>query len=162
MKATEVYLSLGSNLQGPITQVMQGIKRLNQLPDTTLINASSLYRTKPWGMVEQADFINAVVKLHTTLPARTLLAHLLALEVAQGRVRKLKWGPRIIDYDILLYGQKTFNEAQLTIPHPQMHCRDFVLIPLAEIAPGLILSQGPIQSLISKDQQVEKLISETI
>ena len=100
---------------------------------------SSLYKTAPVGMTEQPDFLNAVVEIQTTLPALELLGVLLHIEKKMGRVRTIRWGPRVIDLDLLLYGEQQIALPNLTVPHPRLRERAFVLVPLAEIAPGLVL-----------------------
>lgn len=138
------YIALGSNLDNPQARVCQAFKQLNEIKNSRVVAQSSLYITKPWGMTDQPDFINAVVKLETSLAASALLAELLALEQMHGRVRREKNGPRTLDCDILLYGNLTIKTPELTIPHPEMHRRAFVLVPLAEIEPTLKLLNKPI------------------
>ena len=128
---TKAYIGIGSNIGDAICNVNEAIFRLGDLG--TVLRKSSLYATKPWGVLDQDDFINAVVALETNLSARSLLEGLLDLERSMGRARLVRWGPRIIDLDILTYGEQVVNEVGLTIPHPHMNERAFVLIPLAEI-----------------------------
>ncbi|CAN5536378.1 2-amino-4-hydroxy-6-hydroxymethyldihydropteridinediphosphokinase [soil metagenome] len=135
---TKVYIGIGSNIGDAICNVKEAIARLADLG--TVLKQSSLYATKPWGVLEQADFINAVVALDTTLAARQLLDQLLAVERSMGRERLIRWGPRIIDLDILTYGDQVVNEEGLTIPHPHMNERAFVLIPLAEIDDNFVVA----------------------
>lgn len=138
------YVALGSNLQDPERQVRAAIAELAQLPSSRLIRASRLFRTAPVGPPGQPDYVNAVVCLQTRLDARALLHSLHAIEAAHGRFRDgTRWGPRILDLDILLYGELRLDEPGLTIPHPQMAVRAFVLVPLAEVAPPqLIIPDG--------------------
>lgn len=133
--AVVAYIALGSNLDGPQQRVRDGFAALGQLPQTKLLKCSSLYRTTPVGYADQPDFINAVVAVETELSPRALLDVLLALERTRGRERGVPNGPRTLDLDILLYGDQTISETGLTIPHPRMHQRAFVLAPLVEIAP---------------------------
>ena len=141
------YIGLGSNLDDPLTQVQCALERLALLPDTQLIGQSRLYRSAPVGPEGQPDYINAVACLDTTLSPEALLDQLQHLEHQQGRVRTLRWGPRTLDLDILLYEALTLQTPRLTLPHPEMTNRNFVLYPLADLAPDLILPNG--QSLRS-------------
>jgi 2-amino-4-hydroxy-6-hydroxymethyldihydropteridine diphosphokinase len=127
------YVGLGSNVGAPQTQVARALRELEGLPDTRLIRHSSLYETEPVGLRNQPGFINAVAIIETGLSARALLDGLLDIEQRHGRVRTVKNGPRTLDLDILLYGDARIGEDGLTIPHPRMHERGFVLEPLLEI-----------------------------
>ena len=135
----KAFVGVGSNLQQPRQQVVQALKALAKLPDTRLIAYSSLYRTAPLGYDNQPDFINAAAELETSLPPLQLLHELLALENTRGRQRLFPNAPRILDLDLLLYDDMVMNTAELTLPHPRMHERGFVLLPLAEIAPDLVI-----------------------
>lgn len=128
-------VALGSNLNDPKAQVERGFGALATLPRTTLRARSRLYRTPPWGVVDQPDFVNAVASLETTLAPRDLLEALLAIEARAGRTRGVRYGPRTLDLDLLLYGESTVHESGLEIPHPRLHERPFVLLPLADLAP---------------------------
>ena len=139
---TEAYIGIGSNLNNPVQQVSIAIHEIKQLSKTRLLAASRFYQTKPLGPKPQPDFINAVVAVQTGLSARQLLDELLQIEQAHHRVRQERWGPRSLDLDILLYGQEIIQQPGLTIPHPGMIDRDFVLQPLLEIAPELVLPDG--------------------
>ncbi|MGD9591729.1 MAG: 2-amino-4-hydroxy-6-hydroxymethyldihydropteridine diphosphokinase [Candidatus Berkiella sp.] len=130
-----VYIGLGSNQENPARQVLSAMDEINQLAHVTVLTRSSLYQTKPWGMVDQPDFINAVIQCKTSLSPRALLEQLLLIEKSHGRVRKEKNGPRTLDCDILLYDNEALNEPGLEIPHPMITTRAFVLFPLAQIAP---------------------------
>jgi len=136
------YIGLGSNLEEPRQQVLQALEELAQLPASKLVDASSLYRSDPVGPPGQPDYINAVACLETTLEAHALLDQLQAIEQAHDRVRKIHWGPRTLDLDLLLYGNDTISTERLTVPHAFMTERSFVLWPLAEIAPELQLPDG--------------------
>ena len=125
------FIGIGSNIGDAICNVNEAIARLSDLG--SVLKKSRLYSTKPWGVVDQPDFINAVVALDTNLGPRDLLNGLLAIELSMGRERLIRWGPRIIDLDILTFGDIAVSEDGLTVPHPHMHERAFVLIPLAEI-----------------------------
>ncbi len=133
------YVVLGSNLDDPQQQVEKAFDLLADLPDTELIARSSLYRSAPFGPVEQPEFVNAAAELQTSLGASELLEHLQAIETSQGRVRKERWGPRTLDLDLLVYGAELIDELQLTVPHPGIGERNFVLLPLREIAPELVI-----------------------
>src|SRR5450759_280065 len=127
------YVGIGSNVGAPQAQVARALHELEGLPNTRLIRHSSLYETEPVGLRDQPGFINAVAMVETALSPRALLDGLLALEQRHGRVRAVKNGPRTLDLDILLYGDARIDEDGLTIPHPRMHERGFVLEPLLEI-----------------------------
>jgi len=143
------YIGLGSNLDDPLAQVQRALERLAELPDTRLIGQSRLYRSAPVGPEGQPDYINAVACLETALSPEILLDHLQQLEHQQGRVRTLRWGPRTLDLDILLYDALVLQTPRLTLPHPEMINRSFVLYPLADLAPDLILPTGQsLQSLL--------------
>jgi 2-amino-4-hydroxy-6-hydroxymethyldihydropteridine diphosphokinase len=136
------FVALGSNLDGPETQVRSALLALGRLPLTRLAAASSLYSTPPWGLLEQPDFINAVAMLETALAPKPLLETLKRLEGEAGRKPGLRYGPRVLDLDLLWYEGSSLQTPELQLPHPRMHERAFVVLPLAEIAPGLTLSSG--------------------
>ncbi|MGH8621413.1 MAG: 2-amino-4-hydroxy-6-hydroxymethyldihydropteridine diphosphokinase [Burkholderiales bacterium] len=136
------FVGLGSNLDDPPAQIHGALQRLAALPGTRLVRRSSLYRNPPSGYPDQPDFVNAVARIETRLEARALLEQLLAIERAHGRVRDRPGGPRTLDLDLLLYGERTVSEPALTIPHPRMLDRAFVMIPLAEIAPDAVVPGG--------------------
>jgi 2-amino-4-hydroxy-6-hydroxymethyldihydropteridine diphosphokinase len=136
---TDAFIGLGSNLDEPAEQIRHAIERLGGLADTTVISVSSLYRSAPFGPVEQPDFLNAVAHVRTRLDATELLRSLLALEDQLGRVRGERWGPRRIDLDLLVYGELVCATDELTVPHPGIAARNFVLLPLQEIAPELVI-----------------------
>jgi 2-amino-4-hydroxy-6-hydroxymethyldihydropteridine diphosphokinase len=149
---TRVYIALGSNLANPLHQVQSALNALTELPQTTLIVTSSLYRTPPLGPQDQPDYLNAVVALDTDLSAENLLDHTQKIELEHGRVRKdERWGPRTLDLDILLFGDEIINTERLTVPHYDMKNRQFMLYPLAEIAPELHFPSGEsLQSVIAQ------------
>lgn len=138
----QVFVGIGSNLQEPLQQVKQATSRLMQLPGLHFCQASSYYQSSPLGPPDQPDFINRVVSLETDFTPECLLDCLQNLENEQGRVRATRWGPRIIDLDILLYGDLLMATERLTVPHAGLKERAFFLYPLAEIAPHLILPTG--------------------
>jgi 2-amino-4-hydroxy-6-hydroxymethyldihydropteridine diphosphokinase len=154
------FVGLGSNLADPRAQVLQAMQELTALPQVRVVRCSSLYRSAPVGYLDQPDFINAVVQLQTTLSPRDLLDSLLALEHRCGRTREFINAPRTLDLDVLLYDDLQHHEHGLTIPHPQMHSRAFVLHPLAEIAPDCVIPGiGPVVGAVRQcdAQQVERL-----
>ena len=149
MKPETAFIALGSNLENPAAQVTAGFAALAALPHTRLTARSSLYRSAPIGYADQPDFINAVAVIETALAPRALLDALLAIERGRGRVRDFPNAPRTLDLDVLLYGQWEWHEHGLTIPHPRMHERAFVLLPLAEIAPRCVIpGRGPVSDLV--------------
>jgi len=155
-----VFVGMGSNLADPRAQVLQAMQELAMLPQVKVVQCSSLYRSAPVGYLEQPDFINAVVQLQTTLSPGELLEALLALEHRCGRTREFVNAPRTLDLDVLLYDDVQHHEHGLTIPHPQMHRRAFVLQPLLEIAPDCVIPGiGPVVEAARQcdAQQVERL-----
>ncbi len=136
-RVTTAFIGIGSNLDNPLLQVQTALRELAEIPKTALTRSSSLYRTPPMGPPDQPDYINAVAALTTTLSPTELLDALQALEARHGRVRTIHWGPRTLDLDLLLYGNETVHTARLTVPHPGIAQRAFVVLPLAEIAPAL-------------------------
>jgi 2-amino-4-hydroxy-6-hydroxymethyldihydropteridine diphosphokinase len=154
------FIAIGSNLQEPVRQVESAFRLLADLPGTALIKRSSLYRSAPVGYDNQPDFINAVAEISTQLTAQELLSALLATEALQGRQRSFPNAPRVLDLDLLLYDDLVMNTDELTLPHPRMHERSFVLTPLAEIAPDLqIAGEGSVQALLAAcaDADIEKI-----
>jgi 2-amino-4-hydroxy-6-hydroxymethyldihydropteridine diphosphokinase len=133
------YVALGANLGDPAATVRAAFTALSALPTSRLVQASSLYRTAPVGFAGQPDFVNAVAEVATGLEPERLLAALLTIEQDFGRRRGEKNGPRTLDLDLLLYGDRQIERPGLTLPHPRMHLRAFVLMPLAEIAPQLAI-----------------------
>lgn len=148
---THAYVALGSNLGDSCRHVRDAIAALGQLRGTTLLAASRLYRTPPWGLREQPDFINAVVLLDTAFGPHALLDELLNVERMHGRQRDgERWGPRTLDLDLLHMPGVTSTDARLTLPHPRIAERAFVLLPLHELAPDLLLpGQGQVSALLA-------------
>ncbi|MDR0182503.1 2-amino-4-hydroxy-6-hydroxymethyldihydropteridine diphosphokinase [Lysobacter arvi] len=136
---TQAFVGLGSNLGDSVATLKTALRALDALADTRLARASKLYRTAAWGVTDQPDFINAVALLHTRRTPQQLLQDLLEIERRAGRHRLAdgsdRWGPRTLDLDLLLYGEARIDEVGLHVPHPRLHERAFVLVPLAEIAP---------------------------
>lgn len=137
-----VYIGLGSNLDAPQEQVRTALQELAQLDHCVLVHHSSLYRSDPVGPLGQPDYINAVAALDTALAPEQLLDALQAIEQSHQRVRKIHWGPRTLDLDILLYSDQVIDSERLTVPHAWMLERNFVLWPLAELVPDLHLPDG--------------------
>lgn len=138
-----VYIGLGSNLAEPRQQLEAALKALQQVPETTLAGVSALYASDPLGPPDQPRYVNAVAALDTDLEPLALLDALQAIELEQGRVRKdERWGPRTLDLDILLFGDRLIDEPRLRVPHYHMQARAFVLYPLADLAPALALPDG--------------------
>lgn len=143
---TTAYLSMGSNLGDRAGYLARAVGLL-QAPHTQVVQVSGLYETAPQGKTDQPDFYNIAVKVETTLGPLALLAHTQGVERQLGRERKERWGPRTIDIDILLYGDQAVDLPELTVPHPRMWERAFVLIPLLAIAPGRSDCQQALQAL---------------
>ena len=147
---TPVFVGIGSNLDDPVSQVARATAALGEIPDTHLVCVSSNYLSEPFGPVDQPDFVNAVAELATALDVTVLFRHLQEIERLHGRVRGERWGPRVIDLDLLVYGRQIVSEPDLTVPHPGIAERNFVLLPLQEIAPELeIPGLGRIAELVS-------------
>lgn len=134
-----VAIALGSNIGDKAGNIASAVTLLREGGTLTHIKLSSLYKTPPWGVTEQDWFINACLAARTKLAPKELLARLQAIETAMGRVRAQRWGPRLIDLDILYCGDAVLNTPELTLPHPEMRNRGFVMIPLAEIRPGYVV-----------------------
>ncbi|QIW14933.1 2-amino-4-hydroxy-6-hydroxymethyldihydropteridine diphosphokinase [Pasteurellaceae bacterium RH1A] len=134
-----VYIALGSNLENPLEQVQQAGQKLSKFANFAL---SPIYGSKPLGPQDQPDYVNAVAKFDTDLAPLELLDFLQAIENEQGRVRLHRWGERTLDLDILLYGDQQIASDRLTVPHYDMHNREFVIVPLYDLAPQLILPKG--------------------
>jgi len=144
----KAYIGLGSNLDEPLQQIQGALGELAQLPQSQLLKHSSLYETEPMGPADQSDYlqpgyINAVAEVETELDPVELLDQLQSIENSHQRVRgEIQWGPRTLDLDLLLYGDETVETERLTVPHPGITERNFVLIPMVEISPELRLPDG--------------------
>jgi 2-amino-4-hydroxy-6-hydroxymethyldihydropteridine diphosphokinase len=159
LKAT-AFVGLGANLGDPEAQVRRAIAALGQLPEMRLVASSSLYRSAPIGVGPQPDFVNAVARIETTLGPWVLLEALLAEEARFGRERPSPGAARTLDLDVLLYEDRVISEAGLTVPHPRMHERAFVLAPLVEIAPDIeIPGRGSARALLAglRNQTIAKI-----
>jgi len=133
------YVALGANLGDPASTIRAAFGALANLPESRVVHCSSLYRTAPVGILDQPEFVNAAAMLETTLAPEALLDALLEVEQRFGRIRAEKNGPRTLDLDLLLYNDQFLDLPRLTLPHPRLHLRAFVLQPLAELAPDLII-----------------------
>ncbi len=149
---TVAYVGIGSNLDDPRAQVLKAFEELDRLPHTRVVKKSSLYRSAPLGYAAQPDYVNAVAQLETGLPAERLLAELQDIEARHGRQRSFANAPRTLDLDLLMHGRTELRSPALTLPHPRMHERAFVLKPLLEIAPQL-----PFGLEACQDQRVERI-----
>lgn len=146
-----VYIALGSNLNMPIQQLNLAIQAMAELPDTEIKKVSSLYQSQPLGPQDQPDYVNAVACLETGLSPLALLDALQNIENEQGRIRLRRWGERTLDLDILLYDNQIIHNERLTVPHYDMQNREFVIVPLYEISPELILPDGvSLQQLVKR------------
>lgn len=137
-QAAIVFLSLGSNMGDKEKNLLNAIHAIRNIPQTVLLGTSKMWTTEAWGKTNQDDFINAVVSIETYQSPELLMGMLITIEEKLGRVRNEKWGPRIIDIDILFFGELILKTEKLIIPHPEMQNRKFVLVPLNEICPELI------------------------
>jgi 2-amino-4-hydroxy-6-hydroxymethyldihydropteridine diphosphokinase len=157
---TVAYVGLGANLDDPARQLEHALRELDALPNTRMRVRSSLYRSAPVGYADQPDFVNAVAQLETALPAIELLSELQAIEARHGRRRSFADAPRTLDLDLLLFGDERIAAPGLTVPHPRMHERAFVLMPLVEIAPqAAIPGHGKASALLERcaSQRVQKI-----
>ena len=157
---TLAYVGIGSNLDEPKSHVCLAFEDLAAIQGTSVLKRSSLYRSAPVGYADQPDFVNAVAEIETSLPASRLLAELKGIETRHGRRRSFRNAPRPLDLDILLYGEVTMNLAHLTLPHPRMHERAFVLKPLYEVAPhASIPGVGTVKDCLEKtaEQVAERI-----
>ncbi|MEO8671939.1 MAG: 2-amino-4-hydroxy-6-hydroxymethyldihydropteridine diphosphokinase [Tahibacter sp.] len=146
------YVGIGSNLGDSVAIVRAAAQSLDQVPKTHVLRLSALYVTPPWGDIEQPDFINAVAEIDTQLAPRVLLTELLAIEARAGRQRDAtRWGPRLLDLDVLLYGNLRVDEDGLQIPHPRLRERAFALLPLADLVPQHnVPGQGRVAEMLAR------------
>lgn len=134
----KVYLSLGSNMGDKRENLLEAIKRVGELENTEVVKSSTILETEPFGYIEQDNFLNACLEVKTLLTPQEFLSFILKIELDMGRVREIKWGPRVIDIDILFYDNEIIQEDNLAVPHPWICEREFVLEPLSEIAPNYV------------------------
>ena len=137
-RKARAFIGAGANLGDPIRQIRQAKDALQKSPGVKFLGASSLYRTQPMGPIAQPSFINAVFSLECGMSPNDLLALLLSVEEKMGRIRRERWGPRVIDLDLLFYGAMVISGQGLEVPHPRLHERRFILTPLVEIAPDVV------------------------
>jgi len=164
MKEQRVFIGLGSNLRSPEYQVLLAFDELAALPCSRLLGRSSLYKTAPIGYADQPDFVNAVAELWTTLTAEGLLVALMEIEHRHGRVREVPNGPRTLDLDILLFGDHEVHSTTLNVPHPRAQERAFVLYPLLEIAPDVVIPRrGPARDWLAQcaNQPISRIAEES-
>lgn len=157
---SQVFIALGSNLEEPVIQILQAFDELAQLPDSTLLKRSSLYKSAPIGRIDQPDFINAVAQIETAKKPHDLLSALLKIEHQHKRVREEINAPRTLDLDILIYGNLQYQDSTLILPHPRINQRAFVLQPLVEICPDCsIPGLGDAKELLTAclNQKIEKI-----
>lgn len=154
----KIYLSLGSNMGDKRKNLLKAIELIGKLENTEIIKTSTILETEPFGYLEQDNFLNACLEVKTLMTAQEFLKSILKIELDMGRVREIKWGPRIIDIDILFYDNEIIGEDNLSVPHPWICEREFVLDPLSEIAPNYIhpLEKKTISMLARKLKEVEK------
>lgn len=149
-RASLAYVGLGSNLEDPASQLQAAFDALAGIDGTRGLRRSRLYRTPPWGRIDQPDFVNAVAELRTVLAPEALLLELQRIERGAGRARRERWGPRVLDLDLLIHGDARRDMPALTLPHPHVHERAFVLLPLRDLAPDLeIPGRGRVRDLLS-------------
>jgi len=160
-KKETAYVGVGTNLGDKRANIKEAIIRLGKIKLTDVREVAPVYRTAPVGYTEQDWFLNTVVKIKTLLSPRELLAELLGIEDRMGRKRVIRWGPRVIDLDLLLYGDRVVRESDLIVPHPRLVERAFVVVPLADLAPDLILPGGKkaacMAAVLKKEQQLKKI-----
>ncbi|HEX2566119.1 MAG TPA: 2-amino-4-hydroxy-6-hydroxymethyldihydropteridine diphosphokinase [Burkholderiales bacterium] len=157
---TRAYVGLGANLGDAQGTIRQAMDQLDALPNTRIAARSPLYRSAPVGYAAQPDFVNAVAEVRTSLAAGELLAALIEIEERHGRERSFANAPRTLDLDLLLYGDEMMQSARLTLPHPRMHERAFVLKPLLDLAPGIAIpGHGPAAELLARcaAQKIERM-----
>ena len=152
------YISVGSNLNKTYQQVKSAIGKLKIADNIYIETISGWYLSDPVGPKNQSRYVNGVIKISTRLSPNQLLKKLHEIEDAHGRIRNVHWGPRTLDLDILLYGSKMMNTKKLTIPHPEMKIRNFVLTPLADIEPNLVLPDGSILSSLLENSQLKEIV----
>ena len=147
---TEAVLGLGSNVGERQVALAAAVDALRAYPGIEIIAASPLYESAPWGLTSQQDFLNAAVRVATSLGPADLLAAILAIEVSLGRVRREKWGPRLIDIDILVFGNEIIDVPGLTVPHPHLTERVFALAPLVDVMPDAIVAGKPTRQWLAQ------------
>lgn len=161
IRGVVAFIGIGSNQGNPADACREGVRNLSEIPGVRLLRCSSLYRTEPVGPQDQPWFINAVAEIRASLSPRLLFEALKGIERRMGRTEGPKWGPRLIDLDLLLYGQEVLHERDLVIPHPELHRRRFVLVPLCELAsyaihPAFGVSAGGLLERLVDPSRIER------
>lgn len=149
-RAEEVLIGLGGNIGDPLEAMRSALRALDENPNCKVLRVSSVWKTPPWGVTDQPDFLNASAAISTTLEPRAFLELCLYIEKNLKRIRDQRWGPRSIDMDVLFFGDRIISEEGLTVPHPRIADRAFVLVPLAEIAPDAKIAGTNIAQLADK------------
>lgn len=161
MAKERIFVGLGSNMGDKYWNIKRALEMLGEAPGVTVVAVSSFYRTAPVGYTQQDWFLNAVAELKTVLEPEDLLSRMLHIEKFMGRKRTIHWGPRVVDLDLLLYGEREISVPGLEVPHPRMQERAFVIVPLADIAPGLVLSGGrrvtELAGFLKQQQKIERI-----
>ena len=139
MSAARIFIGLGGNVGDPLRQIELALETLDQTPEVKVARVSRMYESPPWGITDQPWFVNAVAELESSLSPSALLDCMAAIEAGQGRQRAMQWGPRTLDLDLLAYGSRVIDDTGLTVPHPRLAERAFVLVPWAEIAPDFVV-----------------------
>ena len=153
-----VFIGLGSNQGNQTLNLQEALKALAEDPEIEIMKVSSVYMTEPVGYEDQPWFYNAVVEMETAYRPEDLLDKLLQVEQILGRIRTIRWGPRTVDLDLLLYGDEVIETDRLSVPHPRMLERDFVLVPLAEIAPDVLIRGLKVSQILEKQKSSKKVI----
>ncbi len=156
MKKNTVYIGLGSNIEQPYQQIKTAVIALDALPETRVIKDSGYFKSRPMGPEDQPDYVNAVVKIETTITVNVLLQRCQQIEQQQGRIRSRRWGERTIDLDILLYADQQIQNDDLIVPHPGVCLRDFVYMPLLKLAPEITVPGKGLLNDVVKKTAVEK------
>ncbi|HXI10242.1 MAG TPA: 2-amino-4-hydroxy-6-hydroxymethyldihydropteridine diphosphokinase [Thermodesulfobacteriota bacterium] len=153
-----VFISMGSNLGDRVANCREAVRRLAGYDGVRVVKTSSLYETEPWGVTDQGPFINAVVEIDTGLAPEPLFELLKSIEAEMGRTKGRRWGPRLIDLDLIFYGDRVVDTERLKVPHPSVEERAFVLVPLSELAPGFThpASGRPVSEILSGLPESEK------
>lgn len=146
----DALIGLGSNVGDKAANIAHAVELLTAPGDIRLLRSSKLYRTAPWGVLDQDWFVNACIAIATKLPPHELLARCLGVEETMRRVRERRWGPRVIDLDVLVYRDVTLNEPGLMLPHPRIQERGFVLVPMSDVAPDVKIAGEPIANWLAR------------
>jgi 2-amino-4-hydroxy-6-hydroxymethyldihydropteridine diphosphokinase len=152
---TKAYLGLGTNIGNRLNFLNEACNLIEKIPDTTITKKSKIYETKAWGYTDQADFLNLCLEINTNLSPMELLKNCQNIELKLKRERVLRWGPRTIDIDILFYDDIISNDEILTIPHPRIHKRAFVMIPLMDLNENLVINKNTIKEHLQNITQEE-------